>query len=113
MILEKCYLRTFGVSGPTILSASAHLSKIKNIDELLKKGKIKLWIDLKPALSEEELEIRIRRDFDIFKNKTFKNSLDRLLPKKMIETIVTLSQINPNKKVNEITKQERKNLIAL
>lgn len=89
------------------------MSKIKNIDELLKKGKIKLWIDLKPALSEEELEIRIRRDFDIFKNKTFKNSLDRLLPKKMIETIVTLSQINPNKKVNEITKQERKNLIAL
>lgn len=103
----------FGVSGPTILSSSAHLIRYKNIDNLLKNGKIKLYIDLKPALSEEELDNRILRDFNEFKNKEFKNSLEKLLPKKMIPTIIELSKINPYKKVNEITKEERKKIVKL
>ena len=103
----------FGVSGPTILSGSAHLLRYKNIDELLKDGKIVLAIDLKPALNEEKLDNRIVRDFNEEKNKEFKNSLDKLLPKKMIETIVELSGVSPDKKVNEITKKERLNLVKL
>lgn len=103
----------FGVSGPTILSGSAHLLRYKNVDELLKNGNIELSIDLKPALTEEKLDERILRDFNEEKNKAFKNSLDKLLPKKMIDTIIDLSKINPNKKVNEITKKERKELIEL
>ena len=103
----------FGVSGPTILSGSAHLLRYKNIDELLKDGKIVLAIDLKPALNEEKLDDRILRDFSEEKNKEFKNSLDKLLPKKMIDTIVELSGIKPDKKVNEITKKERLNLVKL
>ena len=103
----------FGISGPTILSSSAHLLRYKEIDRLLKENKIKLIIDLKPALSEEELDKRIRRDFEEFINKEFKNSLEKLLPKKMIELVINLSGINPIKKVNEITKEERKNLVNL
>ena len=103
----------FGVSGPTILSSSAHLLRYKNVDELLRNGNIELSIDLKPALTEEKLDERILRDFNEEKNKAFKNSLDKLLPKKMINTIIDLSKINPNKKVNEITKKERKELIEL
>ena len=103
----------FGVSGPIILSASAHLLRYKNIDKLLKENKIKLTIDLKPALSYEELDKRVLRDFEIFKNKEFKNSLFELLPKKIINPIINLSNINENKKVNEITKEERKILVNL
>ncbi len=103
----------FGVSGPTILSSSAHLLRVKKVDELLKNHNIKLYIDLKPALSVEELDIRVRRDFEEFKNKEFKNSLEKLLPKKMIESIVEMSGINPSKKVNEITKEERRKLVTL
>ena len=103
----------FGVSGPTILSSSAHLIRYKNIDDLLEHGKIRLYIDLKSALSYEELDNRILRDFEEFKNKEFKNSLEKLLPQKMIETIVELSQILPTKKVNEITKEERHRLVNL
>ena len=101
----------FGVSGPTILSSSAHLVRYKNIDELFKKQKIVLKIDLKPALSEEKLDERILRDFEAYKNKQFKNSLDKLLPQKLIPIIIEKSQINPDKKVNEITKEERKKLV--
>jgi hypothetical protein len=103
----------FGVSGPTILSSSAHLVRIKDINRLFDDGKIKLFIDLKPALSEEELDARILRDFEKFKNKEFKNSLDKLLPKKMIETVIKISGISSVKKVNEITKEERRNLVKL
>lgn len=103
----------FGVSGPIILSSSSHLVRYKNIDKLLAERKIKLSIDLKPALDEEKLNERILRDFEQEKNKQFKNSLDKLLPKKMISTIIVLSKINPDKKVNEITKQERNNLVKL
>ena len=103
----------FGISGPTILSGSAHLAKYKDIDYLLKKRYIKITIDLKPALTEEHLDDRILRDFKEFKNKQFKNSLDKLLPQKMITLIVELSGINPDKMVNEITKEERRHLVQL
>ena len=103
----------FGVSGPTILSSSAHLLRYKNIDRLLKESKIVLSIDLKPALSEEMLDARILRDFDEFKNKDFKNSLDKLLPQKMIPYVISTSKIFPEKKVNEITKMERRELVHL
>ncbi len=101
----------FGVSGPIILSSSAHLVRYKNIKELLKNKQIILHIDLKPALTKEKLNDRILRDFSELKNKKFKNSLDKLLPKKMIGPIIDLSNINPEKPVNEITKEERQNLI--
>ena len=103
----------FGVSGPTILSSSAHLLRCKNIKNKLSEGKIKLKIDFKPALLEEELNNRILRDFEEFKNKEFKNSLNKLIPQKLIPVIIDLSNINENKKVNEITKQERIKLISL
>ena len=103
----------FGVSGPTILSSSAHLLRYKDIDRLFKESKVKLYIDLKPALSAEELDLRIRRDFEEIKNKEFKNSLDKLLPKKMIPAVLELSEIDMNKKVNSITKEERQKLVEL
>lgn len=103
----------WGVSGPIILSGSAHLLRYKNVEELLKEGKIELSINLKPALAEEKLENRILRDFEAQKNKEFKNSLNELLPKKLIEPIIRMSGIDENKKVNSITKQERKNLVKL
>ena len=97
----------FGVSGPLILSASSFAAR------RIKEHPLKLVIDLKPALSQEQLDERILRDFDEEKNKAFKNSLDKLLPKKMIPVIVRLSDIDGNKKVNEITKQERQKLVSL
>lgn len=103
----------FGVSGPIILSASAHLLRYLKIEELLEDGKIQLNIDLKPALSEEKLDDRIIRDFETEKNKLFKNSLVHLLPQKLIEPIILLSKIPENKMVNEITKQERLRLVKL
>lgn len=103
----------WGVSGPIILSGSAHLLRYPKVKEKLQKNEIQLCIDLKPALSEEKLEERILRDFEKEKNKEFKNSLNELLPNKMIEPIIQLSNINPNKKVNSITKEERKILVKL
>ena len=97
----------FGVSGPLILSASSFAAR------RIKEHPLKLVIDLKPALSQEQLDERILRDFDEEKNKAFKNSLDKLLPKKMIPVIVRLSDIDGNKKVNEITRQEREKLTEL
>ena len=101
----------FGVSGPIILSASAHLVRYKNIEELLKNNSITLKIDLKPALSEEKLDDRILRDFQEFKNKEFKNSLDKLLPQKLIPVIIEKTKINEYKRVNQITKEERVKLL--
>jgi len=103
----------FGVSGPIILSGSAHLIRYKNIEELLKQAKIKIYIDLKPALTEEQLNLRILRDFEEQKNKEFRNSLFELLPKKMINYVIEKSEIDESKKVNEITKQERLGLVKL
>ena len=103
----------FGVSGPTILSASSHLVRYKNIDALLENKNIKLLIDLKPGLDEEKLNNRILRDFEKFKNKKFKNGLDDLLPQKLIPVVIKLSKINPEKQVNEVTKEERQRLVKL
>ena len=97
----------FGVTGPVIISASSHLIRYKKVEELLESRKIELSIDLKPALSEEKLDLRIRRYFEKYKNREFKNSLDDLLPQKMIRVIVEISKIDPEKKVNEITRDER------
>lgn len=95
----------FGVSGPTILSSSAHLLRYPNIEE--KQNQIRLTIDLKPALSEEKLDNRIQRDFEKFKNREIRNGLQELLPQKMILPILTLSKINITKQINSITKEER------
>ena len=103
----------FGVSGPTILSSSAHILRYKNLEELLQRGKIKLQIDLKPALNEEKLNLRLLRDFEKYKNKQIINSLNELLPKKMIEPVIKKAKIKNEKRINEITKQERENLIRV
>ena len=103
----------FGISGPIILSGSAHLVRYKDIESLLKDEKIKLQIDLKPALSESQLDDRILRDFKEFKNKQFKHSLDKLLPQKIIPVIIEKSGINSEKRVNEITKEERRKIVTL
>ncbi|MBR0350366.1 MAG: NAD(P)/FAD-dependent oxidoreductase [Clostridia bacterium] len=101
----------FGVSGPTILSGSAHLVRYKNIEDLLKNKNIELRIDFKPALTEEKLDNRVLRDFKELNNKQFKNSLDKLLPQKLIPVIIENTSINPEKKVNEITKEERRKIV--
>ena len=98
----------FGVSGPIILSASAHLVRYKNITQLLKENKIILKIDFKPALDEQKLDARILRDFEEIKNKQFKNSLDKLLPQKLIPVIIKKTNIHEEKRVNLIKKEERK-----
>ncbi len=97
----------FGVSGPVILSASAAIKPAIAAQELA------LSIDLKPALTEEQLDKRILRDFEGIKNKQFKNALEGLLPSKMIPVVTQLSGILPDKKVNEITKEERRALLTL
>ena len=94
----------FGVSGPIILSASSHIRKM--ID-----GQYTLLIDLKPALSEEQLDFRVQRDFLEQQNKDFQNSLGGLLPGKMIPVVVEKCGIDPHKKVNQLTKQERHALV--
>lgn len=101
----------FGVSGPVILSASAVLVRYKNITKLMQENKVKLVIDLKPALDNQKLDHRILRDFEELKNKEFKNSLEKLLPRKMINTFIKLTGIDPEKRVNAITKEERKTIV--
>lgn len=96
----------YGVSGPMILSASSHLKNMA-------KGKYELRIDLKPALSAEQLDQRIQKDFRKNANKVFANSLDELLPRKLIPVVVRLSGIAPGIKVNQITRDDRKGLADL
>ena len=98
-----------GVSGPVILSASSLVTKRLAAGE----REMKVIIDLKPALDEKQLDARILRDFESEKNKNFKNSLGKLLPSKMIPVMIALSGIDENKKVNEITKNERTSLVNL
>lgn len=97
----------FGVSGPTVLSASSV------VVDIIKKKELNLIIDLKPALDESQLDERILRDFDDVRNKDFVNSLDKLYPKSMIPVIIERSGINPHCKVNEIKKTERRRLVEL
>lgn len=94
----------FGVSGPLMLTASAL------VGERLEEGELTLLIDWKPALSEEELDRRILRDFEENKNRQFKNALGALAPAKLIPVLIARSRIPEEKKVNGITRQERKNL---
>lgn len=103
----------FGVSGPVILSASAHLLREKNIDEKMKARQVKLHIDLKPALTEEKLEQRLMRDFEKNRRKQFKNCLNDLLPAKMIPYVVKLSGIDEQKQIDQVTKVERKTLVNI
>ena len=97
----------YGVTGPVILSASSVVGKT------LRKKELTLHIDLKPALSEEQLDKRILREFDANHNKQYKNSIDSLFPAKLKPVMIELSEIEPEKKVNEITKEERQRLIHL
>lgn len=93
----------FGVSGPLILSASAYLASYQN-------QKLDLWIDLKPALSEEQLDERLQKDFFRYQNRQLQNAMDDLLPKKLIPIVIANSGISSEKKVNGITKEERMQL---
>lgn len=102
---------TFGLTGPVILSASSKLSRIKNIEQNMKNKSIKIYIDLKPALTEEKLDHRVQRDFEKYSNKEFQNSLGDLLPKKLIDIVIKRSKISPKKKVHQITKEERQKLV--
>lgn len=97
-------LTHFGLTGPLILKASRYIKE---------DSKNTISIDLKPALSSDELDLRIQKDFKKYINKTFKNSLNDLLPQKMINYIIINSKIQEDKKVNEVTKEERKNLVNL
>ena len=97
----------FGISGPLVISASSYYTK-KMYGE-----KVTCTIDLKPALTEEQLDKRILREFEENKNKQFKNALDKLFPAKLVPVIIDLSGIDPEKKVNEVTKEERKSLVTL
>lgn len=102
----------FGVSGPLVLTASCYLK-----DAHAKKDReaepVKLYLDLKPALTEEQLDKRLLRDFEEQKNKQFKNALGGLFPSKLIPIMVMLSDIDGEKKVNEITREERKSFVTL
>ena len=100
----------FGVSGPMILSASASIKPAYFKDFA---HELTLKIDLKPALDREQLDKRILKDFEEAKNKQYKNSIQKLLPSKMIPIIIKLSGIDPDKQVNEITKEERAKLVDL
>lgn len=98
----------FGVSGPLVLSASSKLC------EKIKQGqKVKFTIDLKPALSTDKLDERILRDFDENKNKNFENAIGNLFPKRLCPVMIRLSGIDPYKKVNAITKEERMRFVNL
>ena len=103
----------FGLTGPIVLSGSSLLNRLENLGDKFTKKNIYGIIDLKPALSLETLDKRIKRDFDKYSNKEFKNSLVDLLPQKMIPVIVELSNIKPDKKVHQITKEERGRLAYL
>lgn len=94
----------FGLTGPLILSASAHLSDITP-------GKYEACIDLKPALDEKTLDARILSDFSKYQNRDFINALDDLLPQKMIEPFIRLCEIDPRKKINSVTREERERMV--
>ena len=94
----------FGITGPMVLSASAHIPDISS-------GRYEAHINLKPALDEKTLDARILSDFSKYSNKDLINALDDLLPKKLIPVVVSLSKIDPRKKINSITREERQSLI--
>ena len=97
----------YGVSGPIILSASSAIGK------KLSEKELKLSIDLKPALTVEQLDARVLREFDENKNKQFKNAIDHLFPSKLKPVMLELSGILPEKKVNEISREERQHFVYM
>lgn len=97
----------FGVSGPLVLSASGMIKPVQFKQELC------MYIDLKPALDAEQLDKRILREFDAAMNKQFKNAIGSLMPAKMIPVVIRLSGIDPDKKVNEVSREERQHLVQL
>lgn len=97
----------FGVSGPLVLSASGMIKPVQFKQELC------MYIDLKPALDAEQLDKRILREFDAAMNKQFKNVIGSLMPAKMIPVVIRLSGIDPDKKVNEVSREERQHLVRL
>lgn len=101
----------FGLTGPIVLSGSSVLNRIQDVDNKLNNHKVYASIDLKPALSEEVLDKRIQRDFEKYSNKEFKNALDDLLPQKLIPIIIEKSKISEDKKVHQITREERLRLV--
>ena len=103
----------FGLTGPVILSGSSRLNKVKNITEKLKNKDIEVIIDLKPALDVNMLDKRIIRDFEKYLNKEFKNSLDDLLPQKMIPVAIEKSGIKEDIRVHQITKEQREKLVNI
>lgn len=102
----------FGVSGPLILSASSYVGK-KFMDKNGQKKELTLEIDLKPALTEEQLDQRVLRDFEENHNRQFKNAITKLFPTKLIPVMLELGGIDPEKKVNSIEKEERKQFVHL
>lgn len=102
----------FGVSGPLIISASSYVGK-KFMDKNGQKKELTLEIDLKPALTEEQLDQRVLRDFEENHNRQFKNAITNLFPTKLIPVMLELSGIDPEKKVNSIEKEERKQFVHL
>ncbi len=103
----------FGISGPIVLSASSKINNVSNINEKMKNSKIKCIIDLKPALTNEQLYRRIGRDFEKYSNKDYRNSLDDLLPRSIIPVVIQMTNINQNKKVNQITREEKEKLVKV
>lgn len=97
----------FGLSGPIVLDLS------KKVGEILPRGEVKLVIDLKPALEFERLDDRVQRDFTKYRNKAFKNCLSDLLPRTLIDPVIRLSGIPPEKQVNSVTREERHRLVSL
>lgn len=102
----------FGVSGPLIISASSYVGK-KFMDKKGQKKELTLEIDLKPALTEEQLDQRVLRDFEENHNRQFKNAITKLFPTKLIPVMLELGGIDPEKKVNSIEKEERKQFVHL
>ena len=102
----------FGVSGPLIISASSYVGK-KFMDKNGQKKELTLEIDLKPALTEEQLDQRVLRDFEENHNRQFKNAITKLFPTKLIPVMLELGGIDPEKKVNSIEKEERKRFVHL
>ncbi len=100
----------FGVSGPLVLTASTRLGKHQ---KALKEGRLRLLLDLKPSLTQEQLEKRFLREFDTFRNKDISNVIDTMLPRKMVPIFLTLAQIDPHKKVRDLAKADRHRMVTL
>ena len=103
----------FGISGPIVLSSSSKVNRVENLEEKLINNDIVFHIDLKPALDKDALDKRLQKDFTKYANKEFKNALNDLLPKSLIDTVIDLSNIDRDKKVHQINKEERLRLLDL